>query len=54
VVALMIDPSALEGRVADTILLAGVGALFLATAWFASWWPARAACAIDPMSVLKE
>jgi hypothetical protein len=28
VVALMIDPSALEGRVADTVLLAGVGALF--------------------------
>lgn len=54
VVALMIDPSALEGRATDTIWLAGVGALFLATAWIASWWPARAACRIDPMSALKD
>jgi len=54
VVAVMIDPAALEGRATDALLLAGVGALFLATAWLASWWPARAACRIDPMTALKD
>jgi putative ABC transport system permease protein len=53
-VALMIDPEALAGRLTDTFLLAGVAAAFLGTAWLASWWPARAACAVDPMSALKE
>jgi predicted permease len=54
VVALMIDPAALEGRTTDLLLLGGVGVLFLATAWLASWWPARAACKIDLMSALKD
>jgi predicted permease len=54
VVAFMIDPQAFGGSLADTLLLAGVAAIFLATAWLASWWPARAACAIDLMSALKE
>jgi predicted permease len=53
-VAVMIDPPVLEGRGADTLLLAGVAAIFLATAWLASWWPARAACEIDPMAALKD
>lgn len=54
VVALMIDPQALGGRMADTLLLTGVAAAFLATAWVASWWPARAASAVNPISALKE
>jgi predicted lysophospholipase L1 biosynthesis ABC-type transport system permease subunit len=54
IVAVMIDPQALGGHLGDTLLLAGVAAVFLATAWLASWWPARAACAIDPIAALKD
>jgi ABC-type lipoprotein release transport system permease subunit len=54
VVSLMIDPEAFGGRMQDTFLVGGVALIFLATAWLASWWPARAACAIDPISALKE
>jgi len=54
VVSLMIDPEAVGGRVEDTLLVGGVAFIFLATAWLASWWPARAAAAVDPISALKE
>jgi len=54
VVAAIFDPQAVIGGPEDTLLLAGVAAVFLATAWLASWWPARSACAIDPMSALKQ
>ncbi|HEX5069032.1 MAG TPA: ABC transporter permease [Vicinamibacterales bacterium] len=54
VVALMIDPLAVGGRVDDTLLLAGVAVVFVGTAWIASWWPARAASAVDPISALKD
>jgi putative ABC transport system permease protein len=38
----------------DLSVLSAVALLLLATAWLASWLPARRAASVDPASVLRR